>query len=129
MELSLRKKAGSPGPGMPEDERAQPAASSRSPALEPDSGTARPPEPQPQGPDYRQYQLDVPNRSLADHDARRGLANLLQAVLDAVDLDTGGDVQLFDLQLSLTADRTAGGDIGERAADIGATWSVEEIDF
>ena len=53
------------------------------------SGPARPSGPQPQGPDYHQYQLDVPHRSLADHDARRGLSNLLQAVLDAVDPDTG----------------------------------------
>jgi hypothetical protein len=44
----------------------------------------------------------VPNRSLADHDARRGLANLLQAVLDAVDPDTGGDVQLFLIRLMTT---------------------------
>jgi hypothetical protein len=97
MELSLRKKAGSPGPGTPQDEREQPAASHGSLPPEPDSDTARPPERRPQEPDYRQYQIDVPNRSLADHDARRGLANLLQSVLDAVDPDTGGDVQLFDL--------------------------------
>lgn len=129
MELSLRKKADRPGPGVPEDEREQPAAYPDGPAPEPDSDTARPPEPPPQGPDYRQYRLDVPNRSLVDHDARRSLANLLQAVLDAVDPDTGGDVQLFDLQLSLTADRMAVEDIGERAADIGATWSAEELDF
>jgi len=32
-------------------------------------------------------------------------------VLDAVDPDTGGDVQLFDLQLRLTADTTAVEDI------------------
>lgn len=129
MDLSLRRKVSIPGPGAPQDDQEQPAASPDGPAPEPDSDTARPPEPQPQGPEYRQYQLDVPNRSLADHDARRGLANLLQSVLDAVDPDTGGDVQLFDLQLRLTADTTAVEDIGERAADIGATWSAEALDF
>jgi hypothetical protein len=72
MELSLRKKTGSPGPGAPQDERGQPAANPDDPRPQPDSDTARPPGPQPQGPDYRQYQLDVPNRSLADHDARAG---------------------------------------------------------
>jgi len=35
----------------------------------------------------------VPNRSLVDPDMRRTLANLLQAVLDAVDPDTGGDIR------------------------------------
>ena len=82
-----------------------------------------------QGPEYRQYQLDVPNRSLADHDTRRALANLLQAVLDAVDPDTGGDLQLLDLQLNLTADSAAVEEIEERSAEIGASWTAEELDF
>jgi hypothetical protein len=58
----------------------------------------------------------VPNRSLVDPDTRRGLANLLQAVLDAVDPDTGGDIQLFDLQLNITADSTAVGEIEQRGS-------------
>jgi hypothetical protein len=54
--------------------------------------------------EYRRYALEVPNRSLVDPDARRSMANLLQAVLDAVDPDTGGDVQLIDVHVNGTAD-------------------------
>lgn len=72
--------------------------------------------------DYRRFVLGVPNRSLVDVEARRALANLLQAVLDTVDPDTGGDVQLLDLQLNLTADLAAVGDLEQRAAAAGASW-------
>lgn len=62
-------------------------------------------------------------------EARRALANLLQAVLDTVDPDTGGDVQLLDLQLNLTADLAAVGDLEQRAAAAGASWEEEQLDF
>jgi hypothetical protein len=73
--------------------------------------------------------LEVPNRSLVDHDARRDLSNLLQAVLDTVDPDTGGDIQLIDLNVSLTAAREAVGEIADRAQSANATWTEEDLDF
>jgi hypothetical protein len=79
--------------------------------------------------DYRRFVLEVPNRSLVDVDARRALANLLQAVLDTVDPDTGGDVQLLDLQLNITAVLAAVGGLEQRAAAAGATWEEQQLDF
>jgi hypothetical protein len=79
--------------------------------------------------DYRRYALEVPNRSLVDPDARRSMANLLQAVLDAVDPDTGGDVQLIDVHVNVTANPAAVQAVGERANAVGAKWREEELDF
>jgi hypothetical protein len=81
--------------------------------------------------DYRRYALEVPNRSLVDPDARRSMANLLQAVLDAVDPDTGGDLQLIDLHVNVTADPAAVQAVGDRANAVGAKWREreEELDF
>jgi hypothetical protein len=129
MELSLRKASSRPATGTPQADN-QPAPGS-SAGQEP-TAAANPgqsPDTKAHGPEYRRYQLDVPNRSLADPDARRGLANLLQAVLDAVDPDTGGDLQLLDLQLNLTADSTAVEEIEQRSAAIGVSWTAEELDF
>jgi len=78
---------------------------------------------------YRRYSLEVPNRSLVDPEARRALANLFQAVLDTIDPDTGGDVQLLDLQLNLTADTAAVEEIEQRASGAEASWQEEELDF
>jgi hypothetical protein len=78
---------------------------------------------------YREYKLEVPNRSLVDHDVRRELSNLLQALLDTVDPDTGGDLQLIDLNVSLTAAPEAVEDIGRRAQTANAAWREEELDF
>jgi hypothetical protein len=129
MELSLRKATSRPSPGTPQPDN-QPAPASSGPQ-QPTAADrpGQPPGANVQGPEYRRYQLDVPNRSLADHDARRALANLLQAVLDAVDPDTGGDLQLLDLQLNLTADSAAVEEIEARSAEIGAGWTAEELDF
>jgi hypothetical protein len=79
--------------------------------------------------DYRRYVLEVPNRSLVDPDTRRSIANLLQAILDAVDPDTGGDVQLVDLHVNVTADPAAVDEVGDRASAAGAKWREEELDF
>jgi len=79
--------------------------------------------------DYRRYALEVPNRSLVDPDARRSMANLLQALLDAVDPDTGGDVQLIDVRVNVTADPAAVQAVGERANVVGAKWREEKVDF
>ncbi|MGW5234543.1 hypothetical protein ACWEQU_20175, partial [Streptomyces nodosus] len=48
--------------------------------------------------EYHRYRLEIPNRSMASTDARRTVANLLQEVLDLVDPEIGGDIQLIDLQ-------------------------------
>jgi hypothetical protein len=79
--------------------------------------------------DYRRYVLEVPNRSLVDLDARRAIANLLQAVLDAVDPDTGGDVQLIDVHVNVTADPAAVRAVSDRADAARATWHEEQLDF
>ena len=79
--------------------------------------------------EYRRYALDVPNRSLVDIDSRRSMANLLQAVLDAVDPDTGGDVQLIDVHVNVTADPAALRLVGDRARAAGAKWREEDLDF
>jgi Protein of unknown function (DUF499) len=79
--------------------------------------------------DYRRYVLEVPNRSLVDPDTRLSIANLLQAVLDAVDPDTGGDVQLVDIHVNVTADPAAVHEVGDRASAAGAKWREEELDF
>jgi hypothetical protein len=132
MELSLRKATGTPPAGTP-------TAGTPGTDTTPATGTGHKPagidQPK-QGsgvgskdPEYRRYQLEVPNRSLVDPDTRRALANLLQAVLDAVDPDTGGDLQLLDLQLNLTADSTAVEEIEQRASAVGASWTPEELDF
>ncbi|TDB81155.1 hypothetical protein E1264_33135 [Actinomadura sp. KC216] len=71
----------------------------------------------------------MPNRSLADHDTRRSIANLLQAVLDAVDPEIGGDLQLLDLQLNLTAAPAAIQEIEQHSEQAGATWTEEDLDF
>ncbi len=73
--------------------------------------------------------LEVPNRSLVDLDARRAIANLLQAVLDAVDPDTGGDVQLIDVHVNVTADPAAVRAVGDRADAARARWREEQLDF
>jgi hypothetical protein len=78
-------------------------------------------------PEYRRYQLEVPNRSLVDPDTRRALANLLQAALDAVDPDTGGDLQLLDLRLNLTVQSAAVDEIEQRASAVGATWTTPAV--
>ena len=78
--------------------------------------------------DHRQYVLEVPNRSLLDPDTRRLIANLLQAVLDAVDPDTGGDVQLVDVRVNVIADPAAVHEVGDRAIAAGAKWREEELD-
>jgi len=80
-------------------------------------------------PTYRRYQLEVPNRSLVDHDVRRDLSNLLQAILDTVDPDTGGDIQLIDINVSLTAARDAVSEIADRAQSANAVWTEEQLDF
>ncbi|WP_406297376.1 DUF499 domain-containing protein [Embleya sp. NBC_00888] len=80
-------------------------------------------------PVYRRYRLEVPNRSLADPEIRRNVANLLQAVLDVVDPETGGDLQLLDLQINLTADPAAVEEIEAHADEVRATWAEEELDF
>jgi hypothetical protein len=91
---------------------------------------AHPPQPTPESAgDYHRYILEIPNRSLVDPDARRPIANLLQAVLDAVDPDTGGDLQLIDVHVSITADPTAVEEVSERAAAARAKWREEELDF
>jgi hypothetical protein len=122
MELSLRKAAeraaGRPEPGEPET---------------PETG-ARPVPGKtlaggPTGDEYHRYVLEVSNRSLVDPDVRRSIANLLQAVLDAVDPDTGGDLQLLDLQLNLTAAAAAVDEIEQRAKNAGTKWHEEELDF
>jgi hypothetical protein len=57
------------------------------------------------------------------------MANLLQAVLDAVDPDTGGDIQLIDLHVNITADPAAVQAVGDRANAVSAKWREEELDF
>jgi hypothetical protein len=92
-------------------------------------GTSPPRPPTQTAGEYRRYALEVPNRSLVDPDARRLMANLLQAVLDAVDPDTGGDIQLIDVHVNVTADPAAVHAVGNRANAVGAKWREEELDF
>ncbi len=79
--------------------------------------------------DYRRFMLEVPNRSLVDADIRRHLANLLMAMMDAVDPETGGDLQLIDLKVNLTAIPEAVSEIKERATSAEARWDEEDLDF
>ena len=122
-----RKNAGTQATGTPPAGTASAPGSAQNPTGPASPTKARVPRPRP--PQYRRYQLEVPNRSLVNPDTRRGLANLLQVVLDAVNPDTGGDIQLFDLQLNITADSTAVNEIEQRGTAIGANWSEEELDF
>jgi hypothetical protein len=57
------------------------------------------------------------------------MANLLQAVLDAVDPDIGGDIQLIDVHVNVTADPAAVQAVGDRATAAGGKWREEELDF
>jgi hypothetical protein len=54
---------------------------------------------------------------------------LLQAILDAVDPDIGGDVQLIDVRVNVTADPAAVRTVGDRANAVGARWREEALDF
>ncbi|MFG1612453.1 DUF499 domain-containing protein [Nonomuraea wenchangensis] len=78
---------------------------------------------------YHRYQLEVPNRSLVETEVRRTMANLLSALLDAVDPEIGGDIQLLDLQIAITADPDAVHEIQQRAEAIDATWEEDDLDF
>ena len=131
MELSLRKATGAPEAGT--QAAGTPASGSApTPDVQYPTETGQPregPGAEARPPQYRRYQMDVPNRSLVDPETRRGLANLLQAVLDAVDPDTGGDIQLLDLQLNITAGSAAVQEMEQRGRAIGAKWSEEELDF
>ncbi len=131
MELSLRKATGAPEAGT--QAAGTPASGSApTPDVQYPTETGQPregPGTEARPPQYRRYQMDVPNRSLVDPETRRGLANLLQAVLDAVDPDTGGDIQLLDLQLNITAGSAAVQEMEQRGRAIGAKWSEEELDF
>ena len=80
-------------------------------------------------PDYHRYRLEIPNRSMASTDARRTVANLLQEVLDLVDPEIGGDIQLLDLQLTLTAAPAAVEKVESTAEAANADWDEEAVDF
>lgn len=135
MDLSLRRAAiAPPTPGEPGTASPTTGTGGTGPTVTPTGGSSTSGQGGGTGnsgstPAYRRYQLEVPNRSLVDHDARRELSNLLQAVLDTVDPDTGGDVQLIDLNLSLTAAREAVSGIADRAQSANAVWTEEELDF
>ena len=122
MELSLRRatteRPADPEPSGPET----PETGTRpTPGATPAAGSG--------GAEYHRYILEVSNRSLVDPEVRRSIANLLQTVLDAVDPDTGGDLQLMDLQLNLTAAAAAVEEIEQRAKNTGTKWREEELDF
>jgi hypothetical protein len=105
-------------------------AADSSPASHDGAPGTSPPKPTPgTTSDYRRYALEVPNRSLVDPDTRRSMANLLQAVLDAVDPDIGGDIQLIDVHVNVTADPAAVQAVGDRATAAGGKWREEELDF
>jgi hypothetical protein len=105
-------------------------AADTSPASHDGALGTSPPKPTPRTTsDYRRYALEVPNRSLVDPDTRRSMANLLQAVLDAVDPDIGGDIQLIDVHVNVTADPAAVQAVGDRATAAGGKWREEELDF
>lgn len=125
MELYLRP--ATPAPDTGEDD-ASDAPEDRPPHTGPATGGQPEAGRQPTK-TYRRYELGVPNRSLTDVNTRRSLANLFQAVLDAVDPDTGGDVQLIDFELSLTADAAAVNAIEGRAREVGADWQEDDVDF
>ena len=80
-------------------------------------------------PDYHRYRLEIPNRSMASTDARRTLANLLQELLDLVDPEIGGDIQLLDLQLTITAAPAAVEKVESTAEAANADWDEETLDF
>ncbi|WP_411152054.1 DUF499 domain-containing protein [Streptomyces sp. A30] len=79
--------------------------------------------------EYHRYRLEIPNRSMASTDARRTVANLLQEVLDLVDPEIGGDIQLIDLQLTLTAAPAAVEKVEATADAANADWEEEALDF
>jgi hypothetical protein len=79
--------------------------------------------------DYHRYRLEIPNRSMASADARRTVANLLQEVLDLVDPEIGGDIQLLDLQLTFTAAPAAVEKVESTAEAANADWDEETLDF
>jgi hypothetical protein len=79
--------------------------------------------------DYHRYRLEIPNRSMASTDARRTVANLLQEVLDLVDPEIGGDIQLLDLQLTLTAAPAAVEKVESTAEAANADWDEEALEF
>lgn len=137
LDLSLRRAAtaSTPRPGTTEsgDDGEDWRGTERG-GPEPPESPVGPGKPSPVGgrqesPQYHRYQLDVSNRSVAEEAVRRNVANLIQAVLDAVDPDTGADIQLIDFQVSITADHAAVSEIEQVAATVEATWTEEDLDF
>lgn len=124
MELSLR-----PATGTTTETTGGGATTTVDGQQRPDKKMPKTPADTTQAPAYRSYHLELPNRSLVDPEARKAVANLFQAVLDAVDPDVGGDLQLIDVHLSLTADSAAVDHIEARASAAGAQWNTEELDF
>jgi len=62
-------------------------------------------------------------RSVVDAAARGEVTNLLTELAEAVDPDVGGDVQLIDVRVELTADKKAISKLSAKAVEAGAKWT------
>jgi hypothetical protein len=78
---------------------------------------------------YRQYVVRVTNRSIVDDKKRDALFKLLGALSDITDPTSGADLQLIDLQISVTAAVGALDDVREKAEAADATWQDREEDL
>ncbi|MHB0947841.1 MAG: hypothetical protein ACYC4J_02125 [Gemmatimonadaceae bacterium] len=78
---------------------------------------------------YRQYVLTLPNRSLVDEKRRDAVFKLLGALSDKLDPTSGVDLQLVDVNITVTAAEGSLADLKERAAQAEAKWEDREEDL
>lgn len=78
--------------------------------------------------EYKRYTVEVPHRSVTDDAERERLSALLLALSDALDV-IGPDVQLVDVNVTITAAAGALDDVKSKAETAGATWREEDEDF
>jgi hypothetical protein len=78
---------------------------------------------------YTRTIVELPNRSVAQTDARRRVYNLLSDLADVLDPTSGQDIQVIKLTLTINAAKGAQTGIEAKANDAGANWHEEDEDF
>ena len=74
---------------------------------------------------YKRYTVRVPNRSVVSEPNRDAIWGLLAALADAAD-PTGPDLQLIDIDVTITAAEGSLGSVQSRAESANAKWDEEE---
>jgi len=78
--------------------------------------------------EYKRYTIRLPSRSVTDDTVRERVSMLLLALSDALEVG-GPDVQLADINVTLTAAAGSLGDVQGKAEVAEANWTEEDEDF